>query len=210
MVTKSVTSHSGCAAERLVGDEGAERVGHHHLGVGADRGLDPGPGRGPHVGLLEVGRGLGQQPVVVVLGEQLGEVRQVDVGVEALHHALDAGDGGRRVDRRLVASFGVLPEQVAVEGDAHLGRVELDAVPGHAVGQGREPAGLDRRRTPQVVAGSMDHHDPRHREMLAQVQPDAGSDLDLEPAGSNSSATSIDVKAMKNTGSMSAPHTSPR
>ena len=38
--------------------------------------------------------------------------------------------------------------------------------------------------------------------MLAQVQPDVALDLDreapdLEPAGSNSSATSIDVKAMK-------------
>jgi len=37
--------------------------------------------------------------------------------------------------------------------------------------------------------------------MLAQVQPDAALDLDreaadLEPAGSNSSATSIEVKAM--------------
>ena len=126
-------------AQGLVRDDRAQGVGHHDPGVGTDGGLHPGL-RGEAEGrLLEVGGGLGQQPVEVVLGQQLGQLGQVDVGVHPLDQLLDGGDGGGRVHRRLVPVFGVPAEHVAVEGHRHVALFDDHPVPGQAVGEGREP-----------------------------------------------------------------------
>ena len=130
---------------------------HDHLGPGADHTVVPladlvgevrrrGHG-GHHVDRSLEGRvvgGLAQGTEHVAAAERLE--RQLDL-LTGLNHL------------RGVRHLRVVAEQVAVEHDAHVGRVQVDAVVPQTVLQRWHPPGLDLIRSLQLVEGAVHQHD---------------------------------------------------
>ena len=76
-----------------------------------------------------------------------------------MEHVGHAG-ASRLVGRFL--GFGVVAEEVAVEGDGHVLGLDVGAGAPQTVTQGGDPAGMELARAPQLVEGAVDEDDQGH------------------------------------------------